>query len=365
MIRTGGSSQIPAFVQMLEQRFGQDKVRAVDTFSSVTSGLGIIGHQIETGLIDAKVYRARDFAQTDRVETADLPAVDFEVLKKFASLTEEQHATRDATGLVGLDFDGTLTASFQPPDQANIAAPRLITAPADAPLLLLTTEYRFLLKTMQSLAGLDTLGLSLAEAEAFYHDDFGAEYVSGIALWRAINPDAPAVLITSTGHFKVFKGDALIPHVEQSVGYRAQRIKGDPFTLLGGTTQIVAFSSTGRAVRLPISALERADAGRLLHADRLIAAFVAEASTQFLLGAPDGTITPLRGQAIPLSSELNTSGTKVFNKRDLQTVTVWQTGCPLWIATNQRVFAHQAAGVPSGKLSLNQDETLVGLLSTL
>ena len=363
VIRTGGSSQIPAFVQMLEQRFGSDKVRAVDTFSSVTSGLGIIAHQIETGLIDAKVYRARDFAQTDRVDTDDLPAVDFEVLKKFASLTEEQHATRDATGIVGLDFDGTLTASFQQPDQANIAAPRLLSASAEAPLLMMTTEYRFLLKTMQSLAGLDTLGLSLAEAEAFYHDDFGAEFVSGIALWRAIKPDAPAVLITSTGHFKVFKGDALIPHVEQSVGYRAQRIKGDPFTLLGGTTQIVAFSSTGRAVRLPISALERADTGRLLHADRLIAAFVGEASTQFLLGAPDGTITPLRGQAIPLSRELNTTGTKVFNKRDLQTVTIWQTGCPLWIATNQRVFAHQATGVPSGKLNLNQNETLVGLLS--
>ena len=64
-----------------------------------------------------------------------------------------------------------------------------------------------------------------------------------------IRPDAPAVLISTSGHFKVFKGDALISRVEQPVGYTPQRIKGDPFTLIGGSTQVVAFNTTGRAVR--------------------------------------------------------------------------------------------------------------------
>ncbi len=45
VIRTGGSAQIPAFIQLLEDRFGRDKVREIDTFSSVTSGLGILGHR--------------------------------------------------------------------------------------------------------------------------------------------------------------------------------------------------------------------------------------------------------------------------------------------------------------------------------
>ncbi|RIK37642.1 MAG: molecular chaperone, partial [Chloroflexi bacterium] len=42
VIRTGGSSQIPLFQRMLAQKFGAEKVQAIDTFGSVTAGLGII-----------------------------------------------------------------------------------------------------------------------------------------------------------------------------------------------------------------------------------------------------------------------------------------------------------------------------------
>ncbi len=48
VIRTGGSSTIPAFRYMLVQKFGREKVMATDTFSSVVSGLGIIAHGIKT-----------------------------------------------------------------------------------------------------------------------------------------------------------------------------------------------------------------------------------------------------------------------------------------------------------------------------
>ena len=41
VVRTGGSSQIPRFVEMLEQRFGPEKVALSDVFNSVTAGLAI------------------------------------------------------------------------------------------------------------------------------------------------------------------------------------------------------------------------------------------------------------------------------------------------------------------------------------
>jgi hypothetical chaperone protein len=41
VIRTGGSSSIPAFIAMLERTFGVEKVRKSDLFGSVTSGLAI------------------------------------------------------------------------------------------------------------------------------------------------------------------------------------------------------------------------------------------------------------------------------------------------------------------------------------
>jgi hypothetical chaperone protein len=41
VVKTGGSSYIPAFYEMLNRIFGQDKVKASSEFTSVTAGLGI------------------------------------------------------------------------------------------------------------------------------------------------------------------------------------------------------------------------------------------------------------------------------------------------------------------------------------
>ena len=53
VLRTGGSAQIPCFVALLEERFGAAKVRAMDTFSSVTAGLAIIAQRL-SALRDGK-----------------------------------------------------------------------------------------------------------------------------------------------------------------------------------------------------------------------------------------------------------------------------------------------------------------------
>ena len=174
------------------------------------------------------------------------------MLKKFVALTEDRAENPEALGVVTLGDSGELHASIKPPEEAGIAAPRMIAAAADEALLIMTSEYRFMLKTTQQIATLDTLGLRIAEAESFHADEFGAEYVSGIAQWRSLRADAPAVLISTSGHFKTFKGEALISRVETPVGYQPQRIKGYPFTVVGAGTQVIVFNTTGRAVRLPM-----------------------------------------------------------------------------------------------------------------
>ena len=45
VVKTGGSSNIPVFSDMLARIFGQEKVKASDVFSSVTGGLAIKAHQ--------------------------------------------------------------------------------------------------------------------------------------------------------------------------------------------------------------------------------------------------------------------------------------------------------------------------------
>ncbi|MDP9334046.1 MAG: Hsp70 family protein [Actinomycetota bacterium] len=46
VIRTGGSSRIPAFVQSLAARFGPDKLAERDAFATVALGLGIRACQL-------------------------------------------------------------------------------------------------------------------------------------------------------------------------------------------------------------------------------------------------------------------------------------------------------------------------------
>jgi molecular chaperone DnaK (HSP70) len=41
VVRTGGSVQIPRFIDMLGRLFGPDKVVLSDTFSGVTAGMAI------------------------------------------------------------------------------------------------------------------------------------------------------------------------------------------------------------------------------------------------------------------------------------------------------------------------------------
>jgi hypothetical protein len=365
VIRTGGSSQIPAFVQMLEARFGREKVRSLDTFSSVTSGLGIIGHRIERGEIEVEGYRRSDFPPDAPIETK-VPAVEFDVLKKYVTLTEERADDPASVGTIALTGDGKVRASNLPPEQAELAAPQMIAAAPDEPILIMTSEYRFLMKSALQLGTLSELGLTLEQSEGFHSDAFGTEYASGIAEWRLIKPDAPALLLSTSGYFKAYKGATLIEHMEQPSAYQMPRIKGDPFALIGGNGEVFAFNTTGRALRVPVRLLADAGEGRLMRLspdDRLIAVFAADRNAQFLLASADGTIMHVRAASIPLSNELNSPGEKLFPKRDLQTVALWRSDAKLWIATNQRARLHDAAGVPTGKIKLGKNETLLSLVT--
>jgi molecular chaperone DnaK (HSP70) len=45
VVKTGGSSNIPLFSNLLADIFGPERVKSSDTFSSVTAGLGIRAHE--------------------------------------------------------------------------------------------------------------------------------------------------------------------------------------------------------------------------------------------------------------------------------------------------------------------------------
>ena len=91
VLRTGGSAQIPCFVALLEERFGASKVRAMDTFSSVTAGLAVIAQRL-SALRDGKKRLDGDLpegvlASTDHTpETHTPPAPAAQQLPRVPSL---------------------------------------------------------------------------------------------------------------------------------------------------------------------------------------------------------------------------------------------------------------------------------------
>jgi hypothetical chaperone protein len=365
VIRTGGSSQIPVFVQMLETRFGAEKVRSIDAFSSVTAGLGIIAHRIQHGEMDAQVYRSADYpGHNDLGETDSLPAVDFEVLKKFIALHAPADQDQNAIGVVALTNKGTVTAVVLSPETTKVGerAPfedaELATAirlPADAPLLLCTSEYRFLRKTPRDLTRLQELGLVLEDAEGFRRDVFGDEHITGISRYDILKDEELALLVTAYGAFKVYECDALLPRLEQVSMYEMPRLKGDPLSLipLNANGEVTAFSAAGRATRIRASSLT--NGGRLMKTesdDHLIAAFPVRGRADFLL-ATENSVTQISSAEIPLS-DLNAPGVKV--RRGLQSVI--PNSETLFALTTERLLPLNGAGT----LKLNKDERLISLL---
>ena len=49
VLRTGGSPEIPVFVDVLARRFGSDRVPAIDAFTTITGGLALKGHESDVG----------------------------------------------------------------------------------------------------------------------------------------------------------------------------------------------------------------------------------------------------------------------------------------------------------------------------
>lgn len=372
VLRTGGSSEIPAFIDMLTRKFGANKLRIGETFSSVTAGLGIIAHEIAEGKTMLKAYHAsEDKSVTLTPQNSQFPPIDFDVMKKFIALVEDDASTHGMVGVTALTTDGHVIAALHPDDALEpltFDAPikTITTTPADARLIVMTSEFRLLVKTARSLAGLRDLGLTLEDSEGFFEDEFGAEYVSGIATYAELNMGDQALFVSTSGYYKALKAAGLVERLSQPIPYSLTRLKsGDPAALIGmhDRGEVIIFTRGGRAARVAVESIS--DEGRLLRVptdDQTLAVFPAFPNTQFILAAPDGTLTPLHADDLPLS-DANSAGTKAFNKRELAAVIPYRPDAPIWAVTSTGARRLQSGGIPSGKLSLAKGEILIGLIT--
>ncbi len=261
VVRTGGSAQIPIFCELLEEKFGADRVQAVDTFSSVTAGLGLIAKEIAAGASDLRPYTRADLRRHSVEKKSNVGSASLELLQKRITLQEEGEGGRKvpARVVVTLQPENRLAVIAWPASQTPAPAEpepldptAALMAGYDEQLLLATNRYRFLLLTPRQLDELADLNLQLRD---MYHLR-DHEQVEAIASWERIRDYPWLVLATSRGFARAFRLEQLVERIESPAPYQLDDgPPGVPIALLGvgDDRQIILVNEDGRALRLPLA----------------------------------------------------------------------------------------------------------------
>lgn len=354
VVRTGGSAQIPIFQEMLTRNFGSEKVQSVNTFSSVTAGLGVLAHKIEIGAIDAQVYTPNDVipppqahGSRPRISQANLDLLQKRVLLTEGSVSEPA-GTSDLVG-VFIGPENKVTAvnlsnsDFQHKNSISLAqlnisyAPnQLILAKAEEQLLLLTSKYRFLLITPRQLLDLQTVKLQLRD----HHRIAEEEAVCIAGSWSKIKEQEKLLIVTSRGYARAFPLNILRPNVEGPVPLILDDpLPGLPVAFAGvdNNSEFVVLTENGRGLRWAIDSLRLAgtQVANCGSEDRVIKAAVITGDQELLLLTGDGFGRRLLSEWIPIPPAPNKTGKSLIARQSPLAAIMKESE---WLLTSQHLL---------------------------
>ncbi len=365
VIRTGGSALIPAFYEMLGRHFGEAKVRSIDTFSSVTAGLGVIGHHVERGEVDLPAHTPADFAGLPPATGGRLKVkpVNLELLQRRITLDEKGDERQESHGsggpghmlvLLGRATTGEhVRAALQvtredrmlPAGGPFISA--LLVSP-DSHLLLITSRYRFLLTTARQLAELQGAGLDIENVHRFA----AREAVVAIVDWSVARERERLLLVTSTGYARAYPLDALRPAIEAPVPLSFDNPPPGVPVLAQGTDrdmEAIIVTESGRGARwplakVPLTGVQALNPGRDEAFDRVAAALAIRSDEDVVLLLEDGYARRMKAAWIPEPLRANAKA-KALVARQAVAVALTKAG-PLMVITDQRSLAADSAALP-------------------
>ncbi|MBP6015777.1 MAG: Hsp70 family protein [Candidatus Promineofilum sp.] len=348
VVRTGGSALIPAFYEMLGRHFGEAKVRSLDAFSSVTAGLGVIGHQLERGEIELPAHTPADFAHMPATTGGQLNVrpVNLELMQRRIELEEKGGGVAEAPGralvLLGRPSTGeevtadlqVLTdasgvASGEPQGEASPSADEPVWSdgpfvsalrlPADARLLLITSRYRFLLTSARQLMDLREVGLGIENV----HRLARREAVVALVNWSAARERERLLLVTSTGYARAYPLDVLRPAIEAPVPLTFDNPPTGVPVLAQGVDQfmdVVIVTEGGRGVRWPLAAIpltgiQALNPGRDDAFDRVAAALAVEPDGEVVLLLNDGYGRRMKAGWVPEATKPNAKARSLVSRR--------------------------------------------------
>lgn len=347
VIRTGGSAEIPLFRQMLGRKFGPDKVHSVDTFGSVTAGLGIIAHGIERGEIESRAYTREDLKQQDvTVNRPNVSILDSRMLKRRIKVQEradDEVAEEGAQALVVLTGDNEVVARRyvgERPDVEGLSGEldgvkRVLAAGVDEPLLLITSRYRFLVVTPREVLDLEALGQPLSE---LYH--FGPyENVYAVNRWRPLKEAERLVLVTSLGYARSYPTDVIVPAIEAPVPLTfEQPLPGWPLAALDaeGDEDLIMVTDNGRGARFVVADVPSTgmQAFKRKEEEEMVGAVLAREGDDVLLVTAEGYARRLPATAVYAPEKGNSRGRVLITRGPVRSVVRLREDAALWAVTS-------------------------------
>jgi hypothetical protein len=396
VLRTGGSSQIPIFVRLLEDMFGADKVLEINTFGSVTSGLAVIGHEIEAGLADYAAYTPGSVEEADgtssvtthrgvqqridldsvkqKLEIAHRVRTDPAELAYYVLLTLDAERGLSVTDADPFVFDGSPTGTQRAwtGDRPGTRA-ALLTSTGDADRLLLATDtFKLILVPARSILIAHKFGgngirdlLRLAEGES----------VTAMTAWNPARSNSRFIcLVTRGGQVKRFEANLLAGELRQAPYFQLEKkYKSFPACLGVGGEQdhLMLGTSLGRMARIPLRemGIETVSSLHPRKGEQVTAAILAGLQTELVALGQNGQAIYFRPEMIPVAGPGRSGRT-------------WKNLCVTGFALQaeaqaSRVYALTAQGLvhhlaPSSirsqpkiaqAIALPQDDKIIGLCS--
>lgn len=265
VVRTGGSAEIPVFRHMLLEKFGKEKVRSIDTFSSVTAGLGICAHHVNEGRLDLKRWTAADLESHAlpgaNQQTVEVSSVNLKLMQKRIALQEgDVDRSTDPLRMRVLltNHNRIMVADHaaDPDDLVNrfLAGPaepqwiRALTVGFDEPILFLTNLYRFLLTSPRVLQELAELDMTIQNLHHFRP----LEEITAIAPWARIKEGEQFTFVTSRGFARAIKMEQIAGKIESPAPYKFDHAPpGVPVAMFGTSPndELLVYNDQGRALR--------------------------------------------------------------------------------------------------------------------
>ena len=388
VIRTGGSSQIPVFHEMLSRLFGADKVKAIDTFSSVTAGLGVIAHGIEKGEIDAVGYTPKDLAKFSQPNTHQpkVPAINLELLQRrivldegaVDSMVEVDTLIESGQALVLVGEDGSISAVenslLQGGKVAELQSGKVAAVLGvgfDEQVLMITTHYRFLLATPRQLADWRRMGLTLGDMHKLERE----ERVCALANWTAVFKQPKLLLVTSAGVARPYPTNVLASSIQAPIPFKFDHpLDGIVVAALGtaGNEDLVITTQTGKGVRWPVNTLRTSgtQAINLNEDDRVTGAVLVGKEDELLLLTADGYGRKLMAEWVFVPTKPNQKGKSLVSRRgDVVGTAVYAEDAALWAITESQILPIDTENLPleastktNQLLELTETEAITGII---